>query len=72
VSAATNSETALQGLVDRCNASLQRGEQGGLKSLEAYRDAGAALRELKELLPRGQFGPIAQAAAAAPNSGARG
>jgi hypothetical protein len=61
VSAATNSETALQGLVDRCNASQQRGKQGGLASLEAYRDAGAALRELKELLPRGQFGPVAQA-----------
>ena len=61
MSVASNSEAVLEGLVDRCNASLQCGEHGGLKSLEAYRDAGAALRELKELLPRGQFGPIAQA-----------
>ena len=59
--AATNSQAALEDLVDRCNASLQRGKQGGLASLEAYRDAGAALRELKELLPRGQFGPVAEA-----------
>jgi hypothetical protein len=61
MSVASNSEAALEGLVDRCNASLQCGEQGGLKSLEAYRDAGAALRELKELLPRGEFGPVAEA-----------
>jgi hypothetical protein len=61
MSTASNSEAALEGLVDRCNASLQRGKQGGLASLEGYHDAGAALRELKELLPRGQFGPIAQA-----------
>jgi hypothetical protein len=61
MSVASNSEAVLEGLVDRCNASLQCGEQGGLKSLEAYRDAGAALRELKELLPRGEFGPVAEA-----------
>src|ERR1700738_3329289 len=61
MSTASNSEAALEGLVDRCNASLQRGKQGGLASLEGYHDAGAALRELKELLPRGQFGPVAQA-----------
>jgi hypothetical protein len=61
MSVASNSEAALEGLVDRCNASLQCGEQGGLKSLEAYRDAGAALRELKELLPGGEFGPVAEA-----------
>src|SRR5271166_4910792 len=61
VSVASNSQTAVESLVSRCNESLQRGKQSGLASLEAHRDAGAALRELKELLPRGQFGPEAQA-----------
>jgi hypothetical protein len=61
VSDASNSQTAVESLVSRCNESLQRGKQSGLASLEAHRDAGAALRELKELLPRGQFGSVAQA-----------
>jgi hypothetical protein len=57
----SNSDIARERLVLCCNEALQRGKQGGLASLQAYRDAGAALREMKELLPRGQFGPIAQA-----------
>jgi hypothetical protein len=57
----SNSDIVREGLVLRCNEALQRGKQSGLASLEAYRDVGAALRELKELLPRGQFGPVAQA-----------
>ena len=59
--AGSNSQTALDGLVERCNQSLQHGMEGGLASLEAHRDAGAALLELKELLPWGQFGPVAEA-----------
>jgi hypothetical protein len=59
VSAASNSQSAVESLIARCNESLQRGKHGGLASLTAYRDAGAALLELKELLPRGQFGPVA-------------
>jgi hypothetical protein len=61
VATTSNSQTALDGLVERCKQSLQRGMEGGRASLEAHRDAGAALLELKELLPRGQFGPIAKA-----------
>jgi len=61
VAAGSNSATALDGLVERCKQSLQRGMEQGVASLEAYRDAGAALVELKELLPRGQFGPVAEA-----------
>ncbi len=57
----SNSDMARESLVLRCNEALQRGKQGGLASLQAYRDAGAALRELKDLLPRGRFGPEAQA-----------
>ena len=55
----SNSVTELQALVSRCNQALARGQHGGLASLLAYRDAGAALRALKVLLPRGQFGPVA-------------
>jgi hypothetical protein len=46
-------------LISRCNAYLQLGNQAGLASLEAFRDAGAALVEIKELLPRGEFGRVA-------------
>jgi hypothetical protein len=59
MTADSNSETAIESLVARCNESLQRGKDGGLASLTAYRDAGSALLELKEVLPRGQFGPVA-------------
>jgi hypothetical protein len=55
-----NSETAVERLIARCNESLQRGKDCGLASLTAYRDAGAALLELKEILPRGRFGPVAR------------
>jgi hypothetical protein len=55
----SNSQTTIESLVARCNESLQRGRNGGLASLEAYREAGVALLELKEVLPRGQFGPVA-------------
>jgi hypothetical protein len=57
----SNSNIARERVVLRCNEAQHRGKQSGLASLEAYRDAGAALRELKELLPRGDFGPVAQA-----------
>jgi hypothetical protein len=57
----SNSNIARERMVLRCNEAQHRGKQSGLASLEAYRDAGAALRELKELLPRGDFGPVAQA-----------
>jgi hypothetical protein len=67
----SNSDIARERLVLRCNEALQRGKQGGLASLQAYRDAGAALREMKALLPRRQFGPIAQARCGCPNKGAR-
>jgi hypothetical protein len=56
----SNSDMARESLVWRCNEAQQRGKQGGLASLEAYRDAGAALVELKELLPRGKFGRVAE------------
>jgi hypothetical protein len=59
MAAESNSETAVESLIARCNESLQRGKDGGLASLTAYRDAGVALLELKEILPRGQFGPVA-------------
>jgi hypothetical protein len=59
VAAESNSETAVESLIARCNESLQRGKDSGLASLTAYRDAGVALLELKDVLPRGQFGPIA-------------
>jgi hypothetical protein len=55
----SNSETEREALVSRCNEALALGRRGGLESLRANREAGAALRALKELLPRGQFGPIA-------------
>src|SRR5207245_9674479 len=55
----SNSQAMLEGLVVRCKESLDRGRQGGLASLHFYRDAGATLRELKELAPRGDFGRIA-------------
>jgi hypothetical protein len=55
----SNSQAMLEGLVVRCKESLDRGRQGGLASLHSYRDAGATLRELKELAPRGDFGRIA-------------
>lgn len=55
----SNSETALNAAIGRCIDSLQRGAQGGIASLQAYRDAGAALRELKDVAPRGQFGTLA-------------
>jgi hypothetical protein len=61
MTAENNSKTAIENLIARCNESLQRGKQSGLASLEAYRDAGTALREMKEFLPRGQFGPMARA-----------
>jgi hypothetical protein len=57
----SNSRVMLEGLVERCKESLERGRQGGLASLQAYRDAGAALGELKGVVPRGHFGPIADA-----------
>ncbi len=60
--AGSNFQTALDGLVERCNQSLQHGMEGGLASLEAHRDAGAALLEAEgALLPWGQFGPVAEA-----------
>jgi hypothetical protein len=55
----SNSQTAMEGLIARCNESLQRGKDGGWASLTAYRDAGRALLELKEIVPRGQFGLVA-------------
>jgi hypothetical protein len=55
----SNSQSAVESLVASCNEFLQRGKQGGQASLEAFRDAGAALFELKELLPRGEFGRVA-------------
>jgi hypothetical protein len=54
-----NSQVELTALVQRCNSALARGRHGGLASLQAYREAGAALCALKELVPHGQFGPIA-------------
>lgn len=54
-----NSQTELRTLVSRCQDALARGRDGGLQSLEAYREAGAALRALKERLPRGEFGHVA-------------
>jgi hypothetical protein len=59
MTAESNSKTAVESLVLRCTDSLQRGKQGGLASLEAHRDAGAALVELKDLLPHGKFGAVA-------------
>lgn len=55
----SNSKTTVDALVMRCNDALTRGRQIGLASTGAYREAGAALRALKDLLPHGQFGPVA-------------
>lgn len=57
----SNSETVIQCPVERSKRSLKRGMEGGPASLEAHRDAGAALVELKKLLTRGQFGLVAEA-----------
>ena len=57
----SSSNWVLDCFAERCKQSLQRGMEGGLASLEAHRDAGAALVKLKELLPRGQFGLVAGA-----------
>jgi hypothetical protein len=54
-----NSQVELTALVQHCNSALARGRHSGLASLQAYREAGAALRAIKELVPHGQFGPIA-------------
>src|SRR5260370_15807731 len=59
MAAESTSQTAVEGLIARCSESLQHGKQGGMISLEAYRDAGLALVELKEILPRGEFGRVA-------------
>jgi hypothetical protein len=56
----SNSHAEIQALVGRCGEALARGRRGGLESLLAFREAGTALRALKEVLPRGQFGPIAE------------
>lgn len=55
----SNSQPELQALVSRCKDAIARGRRGGLASAQAYREAGAALRALKELLPHGQFGRVA-------------
>jgi hypothetical protein len=57
--AESNSQATVESLIARCNESLQLGKDGGLASLTAYRDAGVALLELKEVLPRGRFGHVA-------------
>jgi hypothetical protein len=59
VNTESNSQIAVESLVARCNESLQRGKDGGWASLTAYRDAGRALLELKDIVPRGQFGLVA-------------
>ncbi len=56
----SNSQAEIQALVGRCGEALARGRRGGLESLQAFREAGSALRAPKEVLPRGQFGPIAE------------
>jgi hypothetical protein len=71
VTVETNTQRAVESLIAGCNESLQRGKDGGLASPAAYRDAGAALCELKELLPRRQFGRSRKHAAVAPNKGVR-
>lgn len=55
----SNSQVELEALIERCNGAIKRARDGGLVCLEAYRDAGATLLALKLLLPRGQFGPVA-------------
>ena len=37
----SNSQAAFEDLVERCNDALLRGRDGGIASLESYRDAGA-------------------------------
>jgi hypothetical protein len=56
----SNSRPQLEALVARCNNSLAHGKKGGMASLRAYRAAGTALKEMKDLLPRGEFGRVAQ------------
>jgi hypothetical protein len=53
----SNSESELERLTQEYTESLERARRGGLKSLEDFRKAGAALRQMKALLPRGRFGP---------------
>jgi hypothetical protein len=67
----SDSKTALEGFIARCNESLQRAKDRGWASLTAYRDAGRALLELKEIVPRGQFGLVATERSAAEVSAAR-
>jgi hypothetical protein len=55
----SNPQAAFDALVGRFRRCLDRGRQGGMTSLVAYRDAGEALRELKALVPHGVFGQVA-------------
>jgi hypothetical protein len=56
----SNSQPKIETLVARCKESLERARESGLASLQAFRDAGAALRQIKGIVPRGKFGAIAQ------------
>jgi hypothetical protein len=56
MTAENNPKTPIENLIARCIESLQRGKQDGMTSLEANRDAGRALLDLKEILPRGRSG----------------
>jgi hypothetical protein len=55
----SNSQPEIDALVAHYKESLERGRQSGLESLQAFRDAGAALCQIKDIAGRGKFGAIA-------------
>jgi hypothetical protein len=55
----SNTKAESEALIARCKQALDRGRSGGLAALKAFREAGAALRELKQVVPHGEFGRVA-------------
>jgi hypothetical protein len=53
---AGNSQAKLDAHAHRCRMALDRANRAGRHSLDAYREAGAELRKMKEIIKRGQFG----------------
>jgi hypothetical protein len=52
----SNSAPEIDHLAEKYNEAANRAGRGGFQTLEARRDQGSALRQLKRLLPHGQFG----------------
>lgn len=56
----SNSEVAVAKIAEQITASLRKAGGCGWDSLEAHRQAGRLLIELKKILRRGEFGPVAE------------